>query len=260
MSLSSLRAASTLTLGLTLSLSTGCVGSKSTPAESPGTDGASTPESASAPAKELPSAINAGSTPSESLVDDLEDGDHRTVVADQRGGYWYTYADKTSTIEPAEPFTLAEGGAGDSKYAARMHGTIGTEQYPYAGLGFSLAEPKAPYDLSQCTGISFQAKKGSSESTSLLRFKVGDINTVPEGGVCKDCFNDFGSDVFLTEEWTEFSTAFKDMKQEPYWGEPQPAIDASRVYQLQWQVKDRAPFDIWIDDVKLVGCGSAATE
>jgi endoglucanase len=90
----------------------------------------------------------------------------------------------------------------------------------------------------------------------LVRFKVGDVNTVPEGGICKDCYNDFGRDIVVTEEWSEFSTKFSEMKQEPYWGEPRSAIDQTRIYQLQWQVKDRNPFDIWVDDVRLFGCGS----
>jgi hypothetical protein len=47
------------------------------------------------------------------------------------------------------------------------------------------------------------------------------------------------------------------MRQEPYWGEPQPALDTTRIYQLQFQVKDKGrPFDVWIDDVRLVGCGA----
>ena len=148
---------------------------------------------------------------------------------------------------------MTEGGADGSKFAARFSGTIGDGQYPFAGMGFSFFDPKAAYDLSSCKGISFKAKKGTAESTGILRMKVGDVNTAPEGGVCKDCFNDFGRDVLLTEEWSEITTNFYEMKQEPYWGEPKPQIDASRAYQVQFQVKE-GPFDIYVDDVKLVGC------
>ncbi len=243
------------------SLASACVGAgpKAKSQENASSQQSSTKSPAtSSSEQELPQALNAGKTPQEPLLDNLEDGNHRIETAEGRGGYWYTYVDESSTIEPQGTFALAEGGPGDSQYAARMQGQIGDAQYPYAGMGFSLAEPKEPYDLSGCEGIAFMAKKGSEESTGNVRFKVGDVNTVPEGGVCKDCYNDFGRDLVLTTEWTQYETSFSEMEQEPYWGEPQPKIDASRAYQLQWQTKDpSAPFDIWVDNVRLIGCGGS---
>lgn len=240
---------------LVLSACVGGAPAAETPeAESP-QDQTSASKAGATETQPLPPAVNAGEPPQNPLLDDLEDGNHRIENVEGRGGYWYTYADDRSTIEPSGTFELAEGGADDSQYAARMHGQIGDAQYPYAGMGFSLTEPKAPYDLSACRGIAFKAKKGSAESTGKVRFKVGDVNTVPEGGVCEDCYNDFGRDLALTEEWVKYETSFSEMRQEPHWGEPQPKIDASRAYQLQWQVKDpSAPFDIWVDDVELLGC------
>jgi endoglucanase len=189
------------------------------------------------------------------LLDDLEDGNHQTLIAEGRGGYWYTYADETSTVQPSGTFAPTAGGAEGSAFAARMHGQIGSKQYPYAGLGLNLTEPMNPYDLSSCAGISLRAKKGSPEAVSLVRLKVGDVNTVPAGNVCKECYNDFGVDLTLTTEWVLYESKFADMQQEAYWGEPRPALDVTRVFQVQFLVKDSsAPFDVWVDDLRLIGC------
>ncbi len=240
-------------------IAVGC-GSSQAPADAPSqsVDAGKPADSKASEPSEGPIAINAGQCPQTALLDDLDDGNNQIAVAEGRGGYWYTYADETgSTIapEPGTNFVAAAGGANDTPHAAQMHGKMGTAKNNWAGMGFSLVEPKKPYGLSCCQGVSFRAKK-NGEGTGSVRFKVGDVQTVPEGGICGNaCYNDFGADVTLTDEWQEFSFAFADMKQEPYWGMPRPAIDPARIYQIQWQVKEPgADFDIWVDDVQLVGC------
>ena len=38
--------------------------------------------------------------------------------------------------------------------------------------------------------------------------------------------------------------------------EQKSAIEAGRIYKVQWQVKEAgAEFDIWIDDIQFFGCG-----
>jgi len=201
-------------------------------------------------------AVNAGECTKSPLIDDAEDNDNQGAATDKRGGYWYTYADNLgTTVSPSGNFTMSEGGAERSKFAARMNGKVGTGDVLYAGMGLSLTHPKGAYDASCCKGISFWAKKAGA-GTGNVRFKVGDVNTAPEGGVCKQCYNDFGADLVLTPEWKKYEFAFADMKQEPGWGEPQSAIAKDRLYQVQWQVKDAgAEFDIWVDDVQFFGCG-----
>lgn len=206
-----------------------------------------------------PPAKNAGQPIQSPLLDDLEDGDGQITLADSRAGYWYTYKDEGTEIEPADSFKPAEGGANGSKFAARMKGTIGTDvQYPFAGMGFLFVDPKGAYDVSSCEGIKFFAKKGEEGDTTNMRLKVGDVNTVPEGGVCKECYNDFGRDVLLTDEWTEITAPFFEMKQEPYWGESQPGLVTTHVYQVQFQVVARGTFDVWVDDISLTGCKAPA--
>lgn len=253
-SLHSTQSASLLLLGAFLSGSCGGTSaSPESPTQAESASQASTSDGGQA--QNHPPAVNAGQPISEVRLDDLEDGDNQIVAADGRGGYWYTYVDEGSEIEPGESFSPAEGGADGSKFAARIKGTIGDSvEHPFAGMGFSFVEPKSAYDVSSCDGIKFFAKKGPDTTTANMRAKVGDVNTVPEGGVCQDCYNDFGRDVRLTDEWTEITAPFFEMQQEPYWGEPRPEIVSTHVYQVQFQVKERGPFDIWVDEVRLYGC------
>ena len=191
------------------------------------------------------------------LIDDGEDGNNQNLPNDGRGGYWYTFKDKgTTTVEPTAgeeggTFAMSEGGH-NSQYAARFHGTIGTGSVVFSGMGMNFVDPKDAYDASKYAGISFWAKKGSPESTGKVRLKVPDMNTDPQGGVCTECFNDFGADLNLTTEWKQYSFLWGKMKQEPDWGAPhKPKITPSKIYGIQFQVKiPRANYDIYVDDLK----------
>ena len=239
------------------SVQLGCQSSK--PASDPNAKSGQPQQAEAAPVAQTPArptAVNAGTCPSSELIDDFEDGDHRSILIDERGGYWYTYRDPSSTVSPEGTFTAQEGGANESSYSGRMSGSVGSQQYPYVGIGVAFTDPKAAYDVSCCEGISFWGKK-NGDGISQVRFKVGDWQTDPAGGSCKQCYNDFGGDFVFTDEWKEYSISFADMRQEPYWGEPKTAIDKSAVYQLQWQVKQgNSPFDIQVDNIKLTGCSS----
>lgn len=260
------RSSSTVLLSLLCAVACG------KPAESPGAEAAPaftppnspvTPVTPATSAEAQPAtrqsslkAVNAGECTKNTLLDDAEDGDNRALVTDKRGGYWYTYADTIGTkIAPSGAFQMAEGGAEGSKHTARMSGKLGTGGIVYAGMGFLFTEPKAPYDVSCCKGVSFWAKK-SGAGVGNVRVKLGDVNTTPDGGVCHDCYNDFGAELSFSETWKKYELPFADMKQEYGWGEPRPALDTSRLYQLQWQVRDMgADFDISVDKIELMGCG-----
>jgi len=206
------------------------------------------PEKAAPPEKAaLPEPAGAASC-GQPLLEDLEDGDARSLVVDGRGGYWFTFKDEMgSTVSPDGTFVSAQGGAGGSKHAARMSGKTEASGIVYVGMGFSLTNPVAPYDLSQAKGLCFSAKgKGS------VRVKMPDVNTAPEGGVCKECYNDFGLEVALSDEWKEECFDFSALRQQPGWGEQKPGLAADRVFAVQWQLN--APgqdYEVWIDDVRL---------
>jgi endoglucanase len=197
----------------------------------------------------------------EGLIDDCEDGNNQGKVVEGRGGYWYTFADQFGTTVTPEAgakggtFAMSPGGVNGSKYAARAQGQVTQGQIVFGALGLNLVDPKGPYDASRYKGVAFWAKKGPG-SYGVVRFKVPDISTDGDGGVCKECFNDFGADITLTEAWQHFVFPFKKLRQLPDWGTPRPhAIKPDKLFGLQWQVnKPGANFDIWVDDVEFIGC------
>jgi endoglucanase len=194
----------------------------------------------------------------EGLIDDGEDGNNQNLPNDNRGGYWYTFRDKKgTTIDPVAgedggTFAMSEGGHG-SQFAARFHGKIGTGAPLFGGMGMNFIDPKGPYDASKYAGISFWAKTGDN-STPKVRLKVPDTNTDPDGGVCQECFNDFGGDLTLTKEWKQYIFPWKAMKQMPGWGSPRkPHVTPAKIYGVQFQVNvPSATYDIYIDDLKFI--------
>ena len=198
---------------------------------------------------------------SEGMISDGEANSNQVNPVKGRGGYWYTFVDNNgSTITPTAgsqggTFAMSPGGANGSKFAAHMTGQVGTADTVYAGMAFNFVDPKGTYDATAYKGISFWAKKGPG-STANVRLKVPDTNTDPEGKVCKECFNDFGMDLTLTDEWTQYVVPYIGMTQLKGWGSPRmPGIDSSQIYGVQFQVNDKgAAYDVWVDDIEFTGC------
>jgi hypothetical protein len=45
------------------------------------------------------------------------------------------------------------------------------------------------------------------------------------------------------------------MTQQSGWGDRAPAVDSHHVFAVQWQFSTlNAAYDIWFDDIRLVGC------
>ncbi len=220
-------------------LGSGCITS------SPGDYGA-TPAAKKVELAECPSGV----------LDDAEDGDSQIVKTGGRDGYWFSFADPSgSTIQPKGQFTMSPGGrpgSPESAHSARMQGRIAEAgESLYAGIGFALTNPKAPFDLSQAQGIQFWAK-----GPGRIRFKVPDVNTSPEGDRCTDCYNDFGVDLYLSDRWERYTVPFEALEQQPGWGDRAPHVASGAVYAFQWQFSSPgAEYDISVDDVRLVGCG-----
>lgn len=194
----------------------------------------------------------------EGIIDDFEDNNNQITVFDDRGGYWYTYADKEgSTVWPEQgdnggTFTLSEGGNG-SKYAVNMKGKLAAKSIVYAAMGLNFRDPKEAFDASKYEGITFYAKRGPG-STGKLFVKLPDGNTDPDGAVCTACFNDYGVELTLGDQWKRYVLPFRDLKQEPFWGSPRrPHIDRSKLYAIHFEAKaSGADFDFWVDDIAFV--------
>ncbi len=207
------------------------------------------------------SAGTACTTP-EAVISDNDDNDNQTNVIGGRGGYWYTFSDMEGTevwpIQGAKggTFEMTPGGAENSPYAARFKGKVApTEGNTQAGMGLNFLDPEGPYDASAYGGISFWAKAGAGSATN-VRVKISDINTAPDGGVCSECFNDFGMNISVGSEWQQYILRWGDLSQLPGWGKPRKmGITKSQLYAIQFQVNDKgANFDIWVDQIRFTGC------
>ncbi|NLE85951.1 MAG: hypothetical protein GX607_06085 [Myxococcales bacterium] len=196
------------------------------------------------------------------VISDGEDNNNQVELHEGRGGYWYTFVDDSgSTVWPEAgahggTFEMSPGGANGTKYAARMHGSVGTGSVLFVGMGMNFVDPKGQYDASKYGGISFWAKRGPG-STNKVRIKVPDMYTDPDGGACSECFNDFGMDLTLTEEWQKYTIPFYAMKQQKGWGKPRKrSIDPTTLYGIQFQVSEPGQkFDVYVDEIQFTGCG-----
>ncbi len=180
-------------------------------------------------------ALKVASCPS-AVVEDAEDLNNQILQLEGRGGYWFAFKDdEGSTIEPAgNGFKPSAGGANASKYAARVSGKLAPSGYSvYAGVGFSLDPDGSTYDASKYKGISFMAR---TNETIVVRFKTPDVNTKPEGGRCKDCYNDFGVDLEVTPQWAHYTILFSDMSQQRGWGDAAPGVATDALFAIQWQL------------------------
>jgi len=222
--------------------------------------GSNTPGAAPGSAASLGGASSFKDCGPSGMIDDGEDGNNQNLPLENRGGYWYTFIDKTgaTTVTPMAgeqggTFAMTEGGANGSKFAANFKGKIGTGAIVFSGMGVNFVDPKDKYDASKYAGIAFFAKRGQ-DSTGKVRLKVPDMNTDPDGAVCTECFNDFGGELNLTPEWKKYVFPFKKMTQEPDWGAPRkPHIVPSTIYGVQFQVKvPNASYDIWVDDLQFL--------
>lgn len=197
----------------------------------------------------------------EGVIDDGEDNNNQISAQKNRGGYWYTFSDKTgTTVTPIAgaaggTFSMSRGGANGSEFAVNMNGKVAATGTVYAGVGFNFADPKAPFDVSSYKGVSFWAKRGEN-STGSVRVKLPDVNTDEDGKVCTECFNDFGVDLELTTTWTKYTVVFSWAQQMAGWGAPRPSnVETAKMYGVQWQVNTPgADYDIWIDDIQFTGC------
>ncbi|WP_437507858.1 hypothetical protein [Sorangium sp. So ce1099] len=191
------------------------------------------------------------------LIDDMEDDDN--AIADEGGrvGYWYVFHDETEGGQqvPAagDPFTMThlDPARGQSTIAACSQGS-GFEDWG-AGVGFDLnssSGEKTAYDASGYTGIKFWAKVGPTSATA-AKVMISDQSTAPEGGVCTTgCDDNWAKSLSLTEEWKEFTIPFAALAQGG-WGDPAAtdAIDASKIYSIQFQFNAVPGFDLCIDDI-----------
>ncbi len=177
----------------------------------------------------------------------------------ERDGYWYAAADQLGSkiTAPAQGFEPAEGGANGSFMAAHVAGhtvSAGDQGWGVEFGGNFLSARGEFYDASRYVGISFRAKAGSGMKS--VRVNVSDVNTHPDGGVCKNCYNHFRKDVNLTTDWQEYQLLFGELQQRPGWGDPRPEhVTPKKLISVTFAVGGAdSDFDIWVDDLQFLEC------
>jgi hypothetical protein len=195
---------------------------------------------------------------SPALIDDAEEGSGEVIEQDGRNGVIYSYIDRQSvltlgpTMSRQMPRPVA-GGANGSRCAWNLRGELARQPIAFVGLGVNMTNPKAAYDASRFTGISFFARRAPG-STAFLRVQIQDWNTDPGGHVCTNCYNYFGRRIALSTEWQRFTLPFDSFQQLPGWGAPRPPrLDTSNIFGIQFQITEPGVrFDFWIDDLAFV--------
>ena len=188
-------------------------------------------------------------------VDDFEDGNNQLTKMGGRDGYWFNAVDKSgSTID----MHVDEPGAGGSEMALHATGVTvpGTAENGQWGaqIGVHMVNQGVTYDASKYAGFSFKAKVGPGSGRQ-ARFKIGDVNTHPDAGICKTCWNHFGMDLSLTPEWKEYKVLFSAAQQEAGWGDPRPqTVSPEKLVSIDWTIGPGQTYDIWIDDINLLEC------
>jgi len=213
-----------------------------TSSEAPGTEESSAEGSSGAAA-----CIALQASAANLLVDNLEDGDTVLPTEDGRRGWWWSQTDGTSGLRiPADPWTPTNGDAVSGEFAAYVSG----EGFGGWGvqLGVTLNE-ECSYDASAFSGVEFWAR-----GTGTVRIRFTTLSTVPADhlppGTCTDlCWDDFGTDVELTESWTRYTVTWGQLQQQG-WGES-AEFDPIELVGFNWQGGGQmSTFDLWLDDIR----------
>ncbi len=186
------------------------------------------------------------------LIDDLEDGDGKVLMLEDRGGVWYATNDGTGSDVTPEAGNLTGGEAGGHE-GLGVH-TTGSGLSNYGGgVGFGIGGKC--YDAGIYDGISFWAK---GPGTIRVTVSTADTQKTMYGGDCGDgpnCGDGFGTKVELTGAWAEYSVKWTDLEQAG-WGKA-VTFDAGRILGMDFfAAADDAgtyTWDFWLDDIAFTG-------
>ncbi len=195
----------------------------------------------------------------------MEDGDAEIELTGPRNGYWYVGGDVTpdATTEPlSTKFLMTKLAAGErSTYVAHLK-AVGFKDWGSV-MGFNFIElltKVKPYDASAYCGIGFY---GKAAAATTVRFRVPDIDTHQNGGVCVDggsngtaCYDHFGASLSFTAAWKPFSLKFTDLVQVGSGYHPADGkLKTDKLFAVEWALPGTGnTYEIWIDDVHFIKC------
>ncbi len=183
--------------------------------------------------------------PAEVLIDNCEDGNNINAL----GGYWYTYADASSTINPSGSFVMTNEGANSTSFSARVYGTLGPVN-AYMGLGTQLkngagAPSYLETDVTIYTGIKFYVK--GDGGAYYIKFPYVSNTT----GATLTGYNDYKFTFTAPSVWTQLIIPFSAFTQESGWGTAYPRETVlQHAKEIQWQSPDMGrTFELYIDEI-----------
>ena len=90
------------------------------------------------------------------------------------------------------------------------------------------------------TRASRSRPRSAPDSARKVRFKIADMNTHKDAGICKACWNHFGKDLTLTTEWKEYRVTFSGADAGAGLGRSAPAaVTPEQAGRLNWRRRPR---------------------
>jgi hypothetical protein len=176
------------------------------------------------------------------MISDFEDGtkNMNPKLYGSGLGFWRTVSSDGNM--PNYDFVVS-GGASGSK-SARVFGMLidhGNARYPAFALEGKFKRT-GYYDAGAFKGIRFYYRCPAADKAAKRRFGIGIASTVPvaEGGVCQEqCGNHFGANLTNSEEWTQKSFLFSELKREEGWGaslgSPEFTDHLREIIYIKWE-------------------------
>ena len=157
-------------------------------------------------------------------------------------GSWFVYSDKTPT-GVKKPAAVEEFANAIENGAIHTTGKGFTEWGGGIGTNLCGAPLLTPVDGTKFKGLRFKAS-GSSP----MKFLVATVDTMPEFGRCKKCYDHFTVAITnLSKEMKTYEFKWSELKQLG-WGD-KAKLDTKAIVGLNWTSKDAVTWDFTIDDV-----------
>lgn len=222
-------------------------------------DPAPTPAPAVAddPLVACPGAVAVGESP---LIDDLEDGDSRILVIDNRDADWYVYQDDSGGSHTLS-FESTDDPAVDGSGVLHVAGGP-FDQYSGLGLGLRWSETgdeRCYYDASHYEGLRFWARGDAGIRVAL---QMPEVRPVSMGGTCPDdaaCYDSHGVNFDIGPEWTLYEVPFSSVTQSG-WGHRVGSFDPSKLFTIEFQFTGGSTYDFWLDDLTFYGEDTAVPD
>jgi hypothetical protein len=199
------------------------------------------------------------------LIDDMEATAPAILMEGGRNGAWWAGGDAVSPGASIVPSGDASAEAIPGGRCGSLHAMHVTGQgfTSWAQVSVSMrygaidggTQGLLPYDAHIRTGLTFWARIGDT-SAAQVRLGVSDKYSRPEGGICDAtsaattaCYDLFGVDLKpLGTTWTQYQIPFGGLGQRGF-GLPEPALDTSSIYTIEFDFYPNEIFDFWIDDI-----------